>query len=226
MKREVGNLFDESDRAVAFVVEHPACLSDSRKRFAKRVLDLGVAVFTIVFVMSWLYPLVAILIKLTSKGPVLFKQRRHGLHNKPFYCYKFRTMVENRDADTRQATKGDSRITSIGRFLRVSSIDELPQIFNVIRGEMAIVGPRPHAMPMNLEFAKNIDNFMLRHQVKPGITGLAQVKGFRGEIRHFHDIYGRFRFDLFYVKNWCLLFDVKIILNTFTALIFKSQKAY
>ncbi len=226
VKREVGHLFGESERPVSLVLEQSDCLSDTKKLYAKRVLDLGVSIFAVLFILSWLYPLVALLIKLTSKGPVLFKQQRHGLNNKPFYCYKFRTMVQNNDADVKQATKGDSRVTFVGRFLRASSIDELPQLFNVLKGEMAIVGPRPHAMPMNLEFARNIDNFMNRHQVKPGITGLAQVKGYRGEIRDFHDIYRRFRFDIFYAKNWCLLFDVKIILNTFTALVFKNQNAY
>jgi putative colanic acid biosynthesis UDP-glucose lipid carrier transferase len=225
-KREVRQYFGSAEKGVDFSVEIPDCATDSKKLFAKRALDVAVSLFAIVFILSWLYPLLAILIKVTSKGPVLFMQLRHGLNNEPFYCYKFRTMVANKDADVKQATKGDSRITPIGRFLRASSIDELPQLFNVLRGDMAIVGPRPHAIPMNLEFAKNIDNFMYRHQVKPGITGLAQIKGYRGEIRDFHDIYGRFRFDLFYVKNWCLLFDIKIILNTFTALVFKSDNAY
>ena len=199
---------------------------EAATRIGKRGLDLFVSIMTLILVMSWLFPLLAILIKLDSRGPVMFKQLRHGLNNKPFYCYKFRTMVANEEADSKQATINDKRITKIGKFLRISSIDELPQILNVIKGDMAIVGPRPHTMPMNFEFAKSIDNFMSRHAVKPGITGLAQIKGYRGEIRDFHDIHRRVRLDLFYVKSWCLFFDIKIILNTFTALFFKNQNAY
>jgi len=199
---------------------------EKAKGLAKRGLDLFVSGMTLIFIMSWLFPLLALLIKLDSKGPVLFKQLRHGLDNKPFYCYKFRTMVANGEADIKQATANDNRITKIGKFLRSSSIDELPQIFNVLKGEMAIVGPRPHTIPMNLEFSKSIDNFMERHAVKPGITGLAQSKGFRGEIKNFSDIYARYRFDVFYVQKWCLVFDIKIIWDTAKTLIFKNQNAY
>jgi putative colanic acid biosysnthesis UDP-glucose lipid carrier transferase len=200
--------------------------AETVKRVGKRGLDLFVAGLTLILVLSWLFPLLALLIKLDSKGPVLFKQLRHGLDNKPFYCYKFRTMVANKEADVKQATVNDSRITRIGKFLRSSSIDELPQIFNVLRGEMAIVGPRPHTMPMNLEFSKSIDNFMFRHAVKPGITGLAQAKGFRGEIKDFYDIYSRYKLDVFYVQKWCLIFDLKIILETVKSLISKNENAY
>lgn len=195
------------------------------KANTKRLLDLAITIFSMVFIMSWLYPIVAILIKLSSKGPVIFKQKRHGLNNKPFYCYKFRTMVMNDHADTKQATVNDDRVTKVGRFLRATSLDETPQIFNVLIGDMSIVGPRPHAIPMNWEFSKTIDNFMLRHRVKPGITGLAQCKGYRGEIKCFHDIYSRFKLDIFYVKKWCLILDLKIILATISSLI-KGQKAY
>ncbi|MCC5939704.1 MAG: sugar transferase [Lunatimonas sp.] len=226
VKRGVGQLFEKAERAESHVKDYQGCLSDSKKVFAKRVLDLAISSFTIVFVMSWLFPLVAIAIKATSKGPILFKQQRHGLNNKPFFCYKFRTMVVNKEADIKQATKGDSRVTVVGRFLRMSSIDELPQIFNVLKGEMAIVGPRPHAVPMNMEFAREIDNFMSRHNVKPGITGLAQSKGFRGEIRNFNDIYFRYRLDEFYVRKWCLLFDLKIIWTTIKLLVLGNENAY
>jgi len=200
--------------------------TETAKRIAKRMLDLFMSLFTLVLVMSWLFPLLALIIKFESKGPVLFRQLRHGLDNKPFYCYKFRTMVENKEADVKQATVNDQRITKIGKILRKSSMDELPQIFNVLKGEMAIVGPRPHTMPMNLEFAKSIDNFMYRHSVKPGITGLAQAKGFRGEVRNFHDIYSRYKLDVFYAQKWCLILDVKIIYLTFKILAGKNQNAY
>jgi len=126
----------------------------------------------------------------------------------------------------KQASKGDSRVTKVGAFLRKSSLDELPQLLNVLMGEMAIVGPRPHAIPMNKEFAEKIENFMFRHMVKPGITGLAQAKGYRGEINNSFDMNARLRYDLFYIKNWSFLFDLKIIFWTFYSLIFKNENAY
>jgi len=196
------------------------------KRLLKRVFDIAFSFFTLVFVVSWLFPIIAILIKLDSNGSVFFKQLRHGRDNQLFYCYKFRTMVKNKDADIKQATVNDSRITRIGKFLRKSSLDELPQIVNVLLGDMSIVGPRPQAVPMNIEFAKEIDNFMSRHQVKPGITGLAQCKGYRGEISSYHELHSRFRLDFFYVRNWCLIFDIKIIIDTAVSLMTKSEKAY
>ncbi|MBR9777423.1 MAG: capsular biosynthesis protein, partial [Cytophagales bacterium] len=187
---------------------------------------IGASIFTLVFVVSWLFPIIAILIKLDSNGSVFFKQLRHGKNNQLFYCYKFRTMVKNKDADTKQATVNDARITRIGKFLRKSSLDELPQVFNVLLGNMSIVGPRPQAVPMNLEFAKEIDNFMSRHQVKPGITGLAQSKGYRGEISSYSELYSRYRLDNFYVRKWNLIFDIKIIVETAVSLLLKSDKAY
>lgn len=197
-----------------------------QKRLGKRVFDLIVSVFVTVFVLSWLFPLIGILIKLDSKGSVLFKQQRHGRGNKVFYCYKFRTMVKNNEADTRQATQNDARITRVGKFLRKSSLDELPQVLNVLLGDMSIVGPRPHAVPMNLEFAKEIGGFMQRHRVKPGITGLAQCKGYRGEIINFQELHSRFRLDFFYVRKWCLLFDIKIVIETVVSLMTRNEKAY
>lgn len=201
-------------------------LTDSSKIIMKRIFDVTFSILVLIFVLSWLFPLVAILIKLSSPGPVLFKQLRHGKDNVPFYCLKFRTMVVNQDADTVQAKKDDARITKIGRFLRKTSIDELPQIINVLKGEMSIVGPRPHTLPMNEVFAQEIDNFMFRHAVKPGITGLAQAKGYRGETKNFHDIHSRYKLDMFYVKNWCLILDSKIIIQTLHSLYYKNEKAY
>lgn len=199
---------------------------DNSKRFLKRFFDVVVSIFTLIFVVSWLFPIIAILIKLDSNGSVFFKQLRHGRDNQLFYCYKFRTMVKNKDADTKQATVNDARITGIGRFLRKSSLDELPQVINVILGDMSIVGPRPQAVPMNIEFAKEIDNFMARHKVKPGITGLAQSKGYRGEISSFNELHSRFRLDNFYVRKWNLIFDIKIVIETAVSLMSKSDKAY
>ncbi|WP_375583180.1 sugar transferase [Cyclobacterium xiamenense] len=189
-------------------------------------MDLMISFGLVVFVFSWLFPIIGVLIKLTSKGPLIFKQLRHGKDNIPFYCYKFRTMYVNDQADTVQATKNDPRITPIGKILRKTSLDELPQFFNVIKGDMSIVGPRPHAVPMNYKFSAEIDNFMFRHTVKPGITGLAQAKGFRGETRDFYDIYSRCKLDIFYVNNWSPLLDLKIIFWTILSLLLHKDQAY
>lgn len=200
--------------------------NDSSKIIMKRIFDVTFSLLTLVLICSWLFPIIAAAIKLTSKGPVLFKQLRHGKDNVPFYCLKFRTMVTNEEADIIQATKNDSRVTRIGRVLRRTSLDELPQIINVLKGEMSIVGPRPHTVPMNEIFAQEIDNFMFRHAVKPGITGLAQAKGYRGETKNFYDIHSRYKLDMFYIRNWCIYFDSKIILATIYSLWFKNDRAY
>src|SRR5690606_543948 len=197
-----------------FIQKQSLNLTDPSQLLLKRSLDLLLSFLALIFICSWFFPLISILIKASSKGPIVFKQLRHGRNNVPFYCFKFRTMRVNDEADTRQATKHDPRVTKIGLFLRKTSLDELPQIFNVILGEMSIVGPRPHAVPMNDKFSEGIEHFMSRHAVKPGITGLAQSKGYRGETRDFYDIYSRCKLDLFYIKNWSLLLDIKIIVWT------------
>lgn len=201
-------------------------LLDSYQVLAKRFFEIfSVSVF-LILIASWLFPIIALVIRLESKGPVFYKQLRHGQNNVPFYCLKFRSMKFETENHFKQASKGDSRITKVGAFLRKSSLDELPQLLNVLMGEMAIVGPRPHAIPMNKEFAEKIENFMFRHMVKPGITGLAQAKGFRGEINNSFDMNARLRYDLFYIKNWSLIFDIKIIIWTFYSLIFDNENAY
>ena len=179
-----------------------------------------------IFILSWLVPLIGLLIKLESKGPVFFKQNRHGRNNKLFLCYKFRTMVVNQLSDTKQATKNDPRITRVGSILRKTSIDEVPQFINVFLGSMSVVGPRPHPIKLNEEFAPQIDRFFQRHAVKPGITGLAQAKGFRGETSQFNDMYGRVKLDRFYVKNWSLFLDLKIIILTIISIIKSNENAY
>lgn len=199
---------------------------DSSKVVMKRIYDVTFSLLVLLLIGFWLFPLIAIAIKATSKGPVLFKQLRHGKDNVPFYCLKFRTMVNNKEADYIQASKYDKRVTPVGKFLRRTSLDELPQIINVLRGEMSIVGPRPHTVPMNEVFAQEIDNFMFRHAVKPGITGLAQAKGYRGETKNFYDIHSRYKLDMFYVRNWCIYFDSKIILETAYSLWFRNDRAY
>lgn len=192
----------------------------------KRSLDIVLSLGVIIFILSWLTPLIAILIKLESKGAVFFKQKRNGLDYKEFYCYKFRSMKPNPEADLHQANKNDQRITKIGKFMRKTSIDELPQFFNVLKGDMSVVGPRPHMVSHTHNFAENIDKFMVRHFVKPGITGLAQVSGYRGEIETDQDIINRVKFDIFYLENWSLLLDIKIVFQTVINAVKGEKKAY
>ena len=195
-------------------------------KFLKRAFDILFASFVIVFILSWLTPIIAILIKLESRGPVFFKQSRNGFNYIEFDCYKFRSMTPNDDAHLFQATRGDNRVTKVGKFIRKTSIDELPQFFNVLFGDMSVVGPRPHMVSHTNIYAKKIDKFMVRHFVKPGITGLAQISGFRGEVETDKDIIGRVRYDIFYIENWSILLDLKIILKTFIRAVKGDEKAY
>ena len=201
-------------------------LEDSFNQLIKRTFDILFSSAVIIFILSWLTPIIAILIKLESKGPVFFKQSRNGFNYKEFDCYKFRSMTPNKNAHLHQATRGDQRITKIGKFIRKTSIDELPQFFNVLFGDMSVVGPRPHMVSHTNMYAKKIDKFMVRHFVKPGITGLAQVSGFRGEIETDKDIINRVKYDIFYIENWSLLLDIKITVQTFLNAIKGEDKAY
>ncbi|WP_242092366.1 undecaprenyl-phosphate glucose phosphotransferase [Aestuariivivens sediminicola] len=201
-------------------------LQEPINKFVKRLFDIVFASCIIVFILSWLTPILAIIIKLESKGPVFFKQSRNGFNYEEFDCYKFRSMNPNKDAHLYQATKGDHRVTRVGRFIRKTSIDELPQFFNVLFGDMSVVGPRPHMVSHTDMYARRIDKFMVRHFVKPGITGLAQVSGFRGEVEKDKDIINRVKFDIFYVENWSLLLDLRIIFQTFMNAIKGEDKAY
>lgn len=184
-----------------------------------------IALFLVLPLMAW----IALAIKLTSPGPVLFGQRRYGFNNNEFVLYKFRTMVPvstSRDGDAiHQATRNDPRVTRIGAFLRRTSLDELPQLFNVLKGDMSMVGPRPHAIAHNQQFANLIDDYLSRHRVKPGITGWAQVNGLRGEIDSPQKIQLRVQYDLYYIDNWSLLFDLKILLLTLVVG-FVNENAY
>ncbi len=195
-------------------------------QFVKRAFDILFGTLVLVFIFSWLIPIIGLLIKLESKGPIFFKQLRNGRDNHPFLCWKFRTMVVNNESDTKQATKGDARITKVGAILRKTSIDEIPQFINVLLGDMSVVGPRPHPIKLNEEFKPKIDRFIQRHAVKPGITGLAQAKGFRGETAAFSDMNGRVRLDRFYVKNWSMFLDLKIIILTIVSILKGSENAY
>lgn len=180
----------------------------------KRLFDIIFSLLILIFLLSWLFPLLAILIKIDSKGPVLFKQKRTGMKNKDFWCLKFRTMKVNQDSEIKQAVINDPRITPLGSYLRKTSLDEFPQFLNVLMGDMSVVGPRPHMIKHTEEYSKLIDKYMVRHWVKPGITGLSQVKGFRGETTDPLLMKKRIRTDIFYLENWTFLLDLKIIALT------------
>lgn len=201
-------------------------LDNTFNNFAKRTFDVFFASLVIVLILSWLIPLVGLLIKLESKGPVFFIQKRNGVNNKEFNCLKFRSMTPNDYSDTHQATKNDPRVTKIGSFLRTTSLDEMPQFINVLLGDMSIVGPRPHTIPMNKSFKSQIEKYNSRHKIRPGITGLAQVRGFRGEIENPHQIRSRVRLDSFYINNWSFLLDMNIMVKTIHELIFNRENAY
>ena len=197
----------------------PIPLDNQFNKIGKRLFDIAFSFLIFVFVFSWLFPIIALFIKMNSKGPVFFRQKRSGLDNDNFGCYKFRSMYYDQSKDVVQATKGDSRITLVGAFLRKTSLDELPQFLNVLLGHMSVVGPRPHPLWLNDKYRDNIEKYMVRHFIKPGITGLAQVKGFRGETSDPALMERRIKMDIFYLENWSFLLDVKIIfLTLFTVL--------
>lgn len=200
-------------------------LNEPLLKFSKRLFDIVFSLCIIVFLLSWLVPIIAILIKLESKGPVFFKQGRPGLDEKEFFCYKFRSMQMN-DKTEESVTKNDPRITKLGAFLRKTSFDEMPQFFNVFLGDMSIVGPRPHLWSHNNEYQKKIKKYNFRLHIKPGITGLAQVKGYRGEIENDEEMANRIKYDLFYIENWSLLLDIKIIVLTVINVFKGQEKAY
>lgn len=194
-------------------------------QFSKRIFDIVFSLLVIVLLLSWLTPLLALIIKLESKGPVFFKQSRAGLNGEHFSCYKFRSMQVNFNTE-QLATKNDPRVTKIGKFMRKTSIDELPQFLNVLEGEMSVVGPRPHIGSINVQYSEKIKKYMMRLYVKPGITGLAQVRGARGEINTDEDMVTRIRYDVFYIENWSLLLDIKIIIQTVVNIFQGDEQAY
>lgn len=201
--------------------EEPLILSTNR--VLKRSLDVFCAFMTVILMFSWMFPIIALAIKLTSKGPLFFIQKRTGLEGKEFNCYKFRTMTVNVDSDNKQATKNDNRITTVGKFLRKTSLDELPQIFNILQNHMSLVGPRPHMLKHTDKYKTLVDKFMVRHYAKPGITGWAQIHGFRGETKFIEDMEARAEADIWYVENWSLFLDMKIIYETITMILFKKE---
>ncbi len=195
-------------------------------QFLKRTFDIIFSIVIIISILSWLTPLLAILIKIESSGPVFFKQPRTGINFKEFNCYKYRSMTTEGTSHVIHTRKNDDRVTKLGSFLRRTSIDELPQFFNVLKGEMSVVGPRPHMTYHTEMFAEKIDKFMVRHFVKPGITGLAQVSGYRGEIETDKDIINRVKYDIFYLENWSVFLDIKIIFMTIVSAFKGDKKAY
>ncbi|WP_432672393.1 undecaprenyl-phosphate glucose phosphotransferase [Flavobacterium sp. SM2513] len=204
---------------------HKTILHDPLTKLFKRAFDIFFALITIIFLLSWLTPLLAILIKLESKGPVFFKQGRPGIDEKEFFCYKFRSMRINATTE-KEASKNDPRVTKIGKFIRKTSLDEMPQFLNVLIGDMSVVGPRPHLWSQNKVYGNKIKKYMVRHFVKPGITGLAQVRGYRGEIETDVDMVNRIKYDVYYIKNWSIILDLKIIFLTVFNIFKGEEKAY
>lgn len=209
---------------VLYIREDPLMLVENQ--IIKRTFDIVVAGLFMIPFWVVIYPVVGLITKLTSPGPIFFKQRRNGLNGEEFECYKFRSMRVNAEADRVQATSDDPRKTRFGNFLRRSSIDELPQFINVLRGEMSIVGPRPHMIRHTEEYSALIDKYMVRHWVKPGITGWAQVTGARGETRELRQMEERIRKDVWYIENWSFWLDIKIILMTVINAFRGDKQAY
>lgn len=201
-------------------------LEKNYAKHGKRIFDVFISTFVILFILSWLVPILYLLNRFESKGPVFFKQLRHGYNKNSFWCYKFRSMKINANANRQMCTRNDLRITRIGKFIRKTSIDELPQFINVFLGDMSIVGPRPHMEAHTTEYQKGVDKYLVRHFIKPGITGLAQVKGYRGEIIRKSDIINRTRLDIFYLEKWTPWLDLRIIYETIMNSIIGDDKAY
>jgi putative colanic acid biosynthesis UDP-glucose lipid carrier transferase len=192
----------------------------------KRVFDIVFSLLVIGLIFPWLFPIIVIMIKMDSAGPVFFKQQRSGRQNDSFLCYKFRTMQVNADSNQLQATKGDSRVTKMGVFMRRTNIDELPQFFNVFLGSMSVVGPRPHMLKHTEQYSELINNYLVRHYAKPGITGWAQVNGYRGETKELIEMRDRVDYDIWYIENWSLLLDLKIVYMTVFNVFQGEENAY
>jgi putative colanic acid biosynthesis UDP-glucose lipid carrier transferase len=200
-------------------------LSLPANRFVKRTFDIVFALVSLVITLPF-YPIIALIIKISSPGPVLFKQRRTGINGKEFTILKFRSMHVNADADKVQATKNDPRKFVFGDFMRKTDIDELPQFINVLKGEMSIVGPRPHMLIHTKLYSSLIRKYMVRHFVKPGITGWAQVTGFRGETKDLDLMKKRVRQDIWYLEHWSFWLDLYIIFLTIKSVFVRDKHAY
>ena len=214
------------DRALSAKTDNRPEFQQMIKDSEKRLFDIVVSLIAIVIVSATILIPIIIAIKLSSKGPILFKQKRTGYRGREFVCLKFRTMKVNADADTRQATKDDPRKTKVGDFLRKTSLDELPQFLNVLYGNMSVVGPRPHMVKQTDEYRKLINRYMVRHTIKPGITGLAQVSGFRGQTEKLWQMEKRVEYDVKYIENWTFWLDIKIMVRTVLNAVQGEKNAY
>ncbi len=203
----------------------PEPLDNLYNRMQKRLFDISFGLVFFLIIGWWLFPIIALCVKFSSKGPVFFKQKRSGEGNREFTCYKFRTMKVNAEADTQQAYKGDPRITRVGSILRKTNLDELPQFINVMKGDMSVVGPRPHMLKHTEEYSKIVNNFMVRHFVKPGITGAAQANGYRGDTTDPALMEKRVQYDLWYLENWSFWLDVKIVFLTVWSMVKGNENA-
>ncbi|MDB4164154.1 exopolysaccharide biosynthesis polyprenyl glycosylphosphotransferase [Flavobacteriaceae bacterium] len=219
------NFFISKISTVPYISINDLPLDNLFNVITKRIFDIIFSFFVIVFILSWMIPLFGLIIKLNSRGPILFSQTREGYKGSFFNCFKFRSMIVNLESDTKMADDNDKRLTKFGKFLRLSTLDEMPQFINVFLGDMSIVGPRPHPLNLNKEFESRVAGFKKRHRFKPGITGLAQSMGYSGFISSAQDMNERVKMDIFYFKNWNLVLDVKIIFRTVKILfkgLFKS----
>jgi len=226
-------LYTKSSRVeISFYENTPVLMSlrepleNAFNRLVKKIFDICFSLLIILLVFPWLFPVIMLIIKLESPGPVFFKQKRSGRDNKPFSCLKFRSMRVNDDSNKKQAEKGDSRVTKFGAFMRKTSIDELPQFFNVFLGNMSVVGPRPHMLYHTQEYSELINNYLVRQYAKPGITGWAQINGYRGETKELIDMENRVEYDIWYIENWSLLLDIKIIIKTVLNVFQGEKNAY
>lgn len=206
-------------------------LEKTINRLVKRMLDVLFSLFIFMVLFSWLWPIVSFLIRLSGSGHLFFKQEREGKNSTRFYLYKFRSLHDDckefsKNGKFLQVSRNDTRLTTVGRFLRKNNLDELPQFLNVLKGEMSIVGPRPHPVPLNMEYENIVNGYRLRHLVKPGITGLAQVNGFRGETNSLLLMQQRIDNDIWYIENWSLKLDIKLILLTMFNMIKGDKTAY
>ncbi|MHB8209251.1 exopolysaccharide biosynthesis polyprenyl glycosylphosphotransferase [Mucilaginibacter sp.] len=216
--------FIEDTAIIISLREEP--LDDLSAQIMKRIFDVVISSFIVLFILSWLLPILAILIKIDSLGPVFFTQARSGKNNVPFKVIKLRTLKENPEADRLQVTRNDLRITRLGHFLRKTNLDELPQFFNVLTGDMSIVGSRPHMLKHTEEYSKIYNNYMVRHFTKPGITGWAQVNGYRGEIKKPEQLKKRIEHDIWYMENWNIWLDFKIVYLTILKTIGGDKNAF
>lgn len=216
------NMFGE----VPVLSLHNSALDKTENKLLKRLFDIVFSLAFLCTLFPFVFLIVSIVTKLTMPGPVFFRQKRSGLNDEEFYCLKFRSMKVNKDADRLQATKNDPRKTRWGEILRKTSIDELPQFINVLMGDMSVVGPRPHMLKHTEEYSKLIDKYMVRHFVKPGITGWSQVTGFRGETKELKDMEGRVKGDIWYIEHWTFMLDLYIIYKTVANAVGGDQQAY